>query len=286
VVKEEETIELYNGKETGYRSKRLIFLEDTLLAPLYAMFGLVHECVVHYYGEWKKLVDLQPGFTEYRDMTIPHGHSDILEVLPVKGSYLNIKHGVRTPIFELLLARNSYKYRQNFVTNSTANTFNSNTGLATTVKDKTLAELQEENENLRIEVSEHRRQSAEDKAHGDMNEQIHMLDAAENEGFKDLVGEASDTIMEIIQGVVSLKHSWEGGLAYLKRNDNKLQTYLPIIIAICAFIAILAFIGLNPDLMNQLVAATQNPIVDVTAIAITALVVAGIYYYKKRRKNR
>ncbi|MFA5366199.1 MAG: hypothetical protein WC325_13540, partial [Candidatus Bathyarchaeia archaeon] len=145
---------------------------------------------------------------------------------------------------------------------------------------------QEEQEEYKMALREAKRQGQEDKAYADMNEQIHLLNSAENEAFKDLIGRASDVAIEIAQGVVSTIHSWEGGLAWLKRNnESRFQNIMPYIMLFAVFIGILVFLSINPDLMNQLIAATQNPILDATIIGVVAAATAVAIYYLKRRRG-
>ncbi|MFA5366198.1 MAG: hypothetical protein WC325_13535, partial [Candidatus Bathyarchaeia archaeon] len=97
-IEEGTTEELLNGKPTGWRNTRLRLMEPTDYNPKYAEFGKIHEVVLHYNGKLKDLINLQRGTALYKDMEIPHGHTDTLTVKPIKLAYLNIKHGAKIPI--------------------------------------------------------------------------------------------------------------------------------------------------------------------------------------------
>jgi len=259
-----------DGKPTGWRNKRFILMEPMTFNPKYAEFGTVHEFVLHYYGVFKDLSELQPGTSTYRDMEIPHGSTDILTVKPVELAYLNVKHGEKIPVFQLIGGRFEGKQPENK---------NETTANSKGIDYKT------EYEKLSIALRERERQSQEDKAWANKNEQLHMLDAGEIEGIKDLSGEMHNVMIATLQHVITTMNSLEGAMQWLQRDERKWQNILPYITAIAIFGLILGFLTINPDLMNQAVAATQNPIVNITIITIFGLTVLGIYLYKKRRRR-
>ncbi len=282
--------EIKNGKPTGWRSKTFELMEPIEFEPGYGDFGVIEEFTIQYYGSWKDLVNMQPGVTEYKDMSIPVGSFDILTVEPVQGAISNIKHGARSPIFRLIGGgyEANYANPEALIPNPNTHLVTTNSGASTALKVEDAAELEtlrREVRELKAENIERRRQSQEDKAHADMNEQYHILDSAENESFKDLAGEAEDTMIDIVQGVIAFKHSWEGGLAWFQRNQRKpLDQWKWVIISLAVFFGVLIFLGVQPQLLNQAIAAVQNPIFDVTLIGIVLAFTIGFIYWTKRRR--
>jgi hypothetical protein len=88
-----------------------------------------------------------------------------------------------------------------------------------------------------------------------------------------------------MQTVVALKHSWEKGLEWMMRGQSRIGPYMIWIAIIVIFLGSVAFLTLNPDLLNQAMAATQNPLVDITVIAIFACIVAIVYFMMRRRRR-
>ncbi len=275
--------EIIDNQPTGWKNKRFILMEPTDFAPKSADFNCkVNEFVLHYQGDLESTSELLPGDANYRDMEMKHNSTDILDVKLVELAYVNVKHGAKIPVFEVIGGRYIGEKHDNIIQNGGG----SIACLTDTEKDRKIRDLQKELRKYESGFAERIRQSAEDKSHAVKNEQIHFLDAAEVDSLKDLAGEAQSVIVDILQSIVGLTQSFERGLEWMLRGKNKWGNWLPWITLIAIIAMILAFISLNPDLSSQAMALGNNLFFDFAVIAIVVGVVLTIYYLKVKRKRR
>lgn len=286
--------EIINGKPTGWRGKTFELMEPVEFNPGYADFGVIREFTILYYGRWADLVIDQPGDSEYRDLSIPVGSFDVLTVMPAEGAYLNIKHGERSPVFRLIGGGWEGKYSNPPIIvphpDTHILTVATTTGQSTalTITEQTeIQRLQKENEDLRTANMALASQAEEATAYGIKNEQIHLRASAENSGIKDLLGETEDTIIEVVDDVVSFKHSWERAASMLHRGDRLLSDFWVRIILLSAIIVgFIVFITINPQLADQAFMATQNPLVCGTIILVALFgTITAVYYFKRKNKK-
>lgn len=287
--------EQIDGKPTGWASKQFVLDTPTEFNLPHHEYGLINEYIVHYYGKFNELTELEQGSTVWHDMDIPVGSLEILTVKLVLGSPLNVKHGARVPIFELIGGSKEGKYFNPTVLIPNPNTHylaTTQTGLALANNLSnnelltTIASQNQKIKDLEITNAEIQRQGEEDKAEAITSQRLNDLNDAENEGLRGVLGKEHTSMITTTQTIVTAHNDWEEALAHMLRGDNKLGNLIPYIVALAGLSFVLIFLGLNPKLTASAVAATQNPLLDTAVIAVVAVGFLAFYYLVIKRRKR
>jgi len=275
-----------DGRPTGWRNKHFLLMEPTEFNPKYEQFGYIQEFIIHYFGNWKDLSELQPGNTEYKDMEMPNNSTEILTVKPVELAHLNVKHGVKVPVFQLIGGRFEERYFDPILTIPNPNTHQIGTVSRGQTIDSSaeLYILREENRKLKVATTEYKRQGLEDKTNAIANQGIHDLDYAEHEGTNELLGKFSERVTAKVQKVVAAMDDWHDALKFLQ--GSRWSSIWPWIALIIGIIATFVFLSLNPQVTAQLAEVTQNWLVDLAIIATAGAIVAIAYIFFRRRRKR
>ncbi|MFA5365831.1 MAG: hypothetical protein WC325_11680 [Candidatus Bathyarchaeia archaeon] len=287
---EKKTFEFLDndGNPTGHRAKLFELSEPIEFNPGYAEFGVINEFTIQYFGRWDELVNMQPGETEYKDMTIPCGSWDALTVEPVLDNLMNIKHGSRGPVFRLIGGGFEGKYfvPELLIPNpcKVAEAKVSGDGKSIACVTEDMVSLRKELDDTKLAFNESQKQRMEDKKETIHHQAVHVLDYMEMEGLKEALGDLNTRVTAKVQRVVTYFGDWWD--AYESMQVSRLQSLQSFILPIAILTVAICFLLLNPELLDQAFGAVQNPWVAVMIIVVFAASAFIVWQILKRKKKR
>jgi hypothetical protein len=229
--------------------------------------------IIHYHEEWTRHVHLRPGIANFRGYNVKHPATEIIEVRQLQHSPFSVEYGENVAVYQLLMGSQDSEQDVD-IENFDPQNFKGATNEAKA--------LVKQNESLRVEIAEVRRRANEwqTRCYSLQNENAQQRN--EISGLKQAVTASKGLALEILLSLIEACHSLDKAARVLKGSHFEWLTKYVIFLA--AFIGLLVYLYLDPQVTTTLTADLGNPLVA-GAVAIVAVIALYIYFRILRRRK-
>ncbi len=236
-------------------------------------YGKVRRIELHHYGQWSKRIRFRRGTAVWNGFMVSHPQTEIIETYQVPKSSTMMDHGEPVPIFIL------HSASQDYYLEHVHSTVGSNPGLSLATFE--VESLRNEIKRLNEQLAEAERQKNEWHQRALAYEEIIEQQKAEIRGLLEAKGGLRDLAYEYMLTIYESCHSIEKALKALRgpRFAGWLNKY---VVALIIGLAVIAYVWLNPEFGSAVYTFLSHPWNQVFVIILVGVIVAGIYYWKKR----